>query len=323
MTAASLGSVEHLDVPNGDGSVESLPPSRRTGPLVGLVEALRPKQWVKNVLVGAAPAAAGVAFHRDILQKTALTFVAFCLVASATYLLNDSIDAPADRLHPTKRNRPIARGDVAIPVALTTSVVLAIAGVLLGWLTCTPKLGIILAAYVVINIGYCFGLKRVPVIELGCVASGFILRAAAGGAATHLPLSKWFVVVVSFGALFIVTGKRMSEFQALGVKRGTTRKVLGEYTASFLEAVLTLSAGISITTYCLWTFDQAQPHGSVNPRFGLLELTTVPVVLGVLHVLRLMDAGKGGSPEDLVYGDHLLQALGLSFVILFALGLYV
>ncbi|MEI6701655.1 MAG: decaprenyl-phosphate phosphoribosyltransferase [Actinomycetota bacterium] len=315
--------MEHLDVPHGDGSVESLPPIRQSGPLLGLFEALRPRQWVKNVLVGAAPAAAGVILHRSILETTALTFVAFCLVASATYLLNDSIDAPADRLHPTKRNRPIARGDVAIPVALTLSVILALAGVLLGWLACTPKLGIVLVAYVGINIAYCFGLKRVPVIELGCVASGFILRAAAGGAATNLPLSKWFVVVVSFGALFIVTGKRMSEFQALGVNRGSTRKVLSDYSASFLESVLTLSAGISITTYCLWTFDHTQPHSSAHPHYGLLELTTVPVVLGVLHVLRLMDAGKGGSPEDLVYDDRLLQALGLGFVLLFALGLYV
>jgi len=292
------------------------------GLLASLVEALRPKQWIKNVLVVAAPAAAGVLSERDIAQKIAWTFVAFCLIASATYLLNDCIDAGADRLHPTKKSRPIARGDVPIALALVVAAVLAAVSLVVGFVGGSGSLGLILGIYAIINVAYCFGLKRVAVIELGCVASGFILRAAAGGAATQLPLSKWFLVVISFGALFIVAGKRMSEFQALENDRIATRAVLGEYTASFLEAVLTLAAGVSVTTYCLWTFDQAAPHGGIHPNFGLLELTTIPVVLGVLHVLRLMDAGKGGSPEDLVYEDRLLQALGLVFLGLFLGGVY-
>jgi len=300
------------------GEVDSI----HRGPLFSLIEALRPKQWIKNVLVVAAPAAAGVLHQHDIAVKTIFTFVAFCLMASATYLLNDCIDASADRLHPTKKARPIARGDVSATLALSLAAVLAAGSLVLGFVAGSPRLGLILVIYAVINVAYCLGLKRVAVIELGCVASGFILRAAAGGAATQLPLSKWFLVVISFGALFIVTGKRMSEFQALGDDRIATRAVLGEYTASFLEAVLTLAAGVSVTTYCLWTFDQAAPHGGTHPHFGLLELTTIPVVLGVLHVLRLMDAGKGGSPEDLVYEDRLLQALGLVFLGLFLGGVY-
>jgi decaprenyl-phosphate phosphoribosyltransferase len=289
---------------------------------VSLVEALRPKQWIKNVLVVAAPAAAGVLHERDIAEKTAVTFLAFCLIASATYLLNDCIDASADRVHPTKRTRPIARGDVSVPLALVVAALLASSSLVVGFSEGSGSLGLIVAIYATINVAYCLGLKRVAVIELGCVASGFILRAAAGGAATALPLSKWFLVVISFGALFIVTGKRMSEFQTLGHERAATRAVLGEYTASFLEAVLTLAAGVSVTTYCLWTFDQAAPHGGLHPHFGLLELTTIPIVLGVLHVLRLMDAGKGGSPEDLVYDDRLLQGLGVVFLLLFAGGVY-
>ena len=292
------------------------------GPLVSLIEALRPKQWIKNILVAAAPAAAGVLHEREIVTKTIYSFIAFCLIASATYLLNDCIDANADRQHPTKRSRPIARGDVAVPVALAVAATLASASLVLGFVGGSAQLGLLLGIYAIINVAYCLGLKRVAVIELGCVASGFILRAAAGGAATSLPLSKWFLVVISFGALFIVTGKRMSEFQALGSNRSVTRAVLAEYTATFLESVLTLSAGVSVTTYCLWTFDQAAPHGGKTPHFGILELTTIPVVLGVLHVLRLMDAGKGGSPEDLVYEDRLLQGLGLLFLSLFLVGVY-
>lgn len=292
------------------------------GPFASLFEALRPKQWIKNFLVVAAPAAAGVLFEREILGKTAVAFAAFCLIASATYLLNDCIDAAADRQHPTKQARPIARGDVSATVALFVAAVLATSSIVLGFVGGSAQLGLLIVLYAVINVAYCLGLKRVAVIELGCVASGFILRAAAGGAATQLPLSKWFLVVISFGALFIVTGKRMSEFQALGKDRSITRAVLGEYTASFLQAVLTLSAGVSVTTYCLWTFDQAAPHGGTHAHFGILELTTIPVVFGVLHVLRLMDAGKGGSPEELVYDDRLLQGLGLLFLCLFMGGVY-
>jgi decaprenyl-phosphate phosphoribosyltransferase len=287
-----------------------------------VVEALRPRQWVKNVLVLAAPGAAGVLHEPEVMAKVAVIFVAFCAASSSVYLVNDAIDAPADRLHPTKASRPIARGDVSVPLAYGLAVVLAVASFAISWGTVDHAFAGVLATYLTINVAYCTGLKRVPVIELGAVASGFILRAAGGGAALHLPLSKWFLAVVSFSALFIVTGKRMGELQRLGEHQSATRAVLAAYTRTFLQAVMTLSAGVAVTTYCLWTFDKGIPHAGHLPRYGLLELTTVPVVLGVLRVLQAMDAGEGGSPEDLVYRDHILQVLGLLFAGLFAVGLY-
>jgi len=290
--------------------------------LSATLEALRPRQWIKNVLVAAAPAAAGVLHEPTTLRVTVWTFVAFCLASSSIYLLNDARDAAADRLHPSKCRRPIARGDVPVPFALLLAGVLGIGGVILGWGAGTGSLAIVLVSYLIINVAYCFGLKRVAVIELGAVASGFILRAAAGGAALHLPLSKWFLAVVSFSALFIVAGKRMSELQQMGEGNHQTRAVLASYTQSFLQSVLTLSAGVAVTTYCLWTFDKGIPHAGHLPRYVFLELTTVPVVLGVLRVLQAMDAGEGGSPEDLVYRDHTLQILGVVFVALFAVGVY-
>ena len=290
--------------------------------LSATLEALRPQQWVKNVLVAAAPAAAGVLHEPETLRVTAWTFVAFCFASSAIYLLNDARDAAADRRHPTKCHRPIARGDVPAPMALALAAAFGLGAVALGWSAGTGALAIVLVGYLTINVSYCFGVKRIAVIELGAVASGFILRAAAGGAALHLPLSKWFLAVVSFSALFVVTGKRMSELQQMGEGNDQTRAVLASYTQSFLQSVLTLSAGVAVTTYCLWTFDKGIPHAGHLPRYVFLELTTVPVVLGVLRVLQAMDAGEGGSPEDLVYRDRTLQILGLLFVALFAVGVY-
>lgn len=289
--------------------------------LTAAFEALRPRQWVKNALVAAAPGAAGVLHEPAVLRTTAITFVAFCLASSAVYLTNDAIDAPADRLHPTKCRRPIARGDLPVPAAATLAALLAIGAIALGMATSRNSV-VVLGVYLVINAAYSAGLKRVPIIELGAVASGFILRAAAGGAALHLPLSKWFLAVVSFSALFIVTGKRLGELQRLGGDQHATRAVLAHYTTSFLQSVMTLAAGVAVTTYCLWTFNKGIPHAGHLPRYAFLELTTVPVVLGVLRVLQVMDAGDGGSPEDLVYRDRILQALGLVFGVLFLVGLY-
>lgn len=276
---------------------------------------------MKNVLVFAAPAAAGVLVHHGVLRHTLCAFVAFCLAASAVYLVNDALDAPADRLHPTKRNRPIAAGLVPVPLALWCSVGFGALALVVAGLGANAALVALLSCYFVLNLAYSSGLKRVPVIELGVVASGFILRAAAGGIASSIPLSEWFLVVVSFGALFLVTGKRSAELQRLGARAGEHRPVLAEYTPSFLHGTLVLSAGVTITGFCLWAFSHPHPPGRAGINL-LVELTVVPVVLGVLHILLVLDRGDGGSPEELVYQDRVLQVLGAVFVALLAVGFY-
>ncbi|HEU5484316.1 MAG TPA: decaprenyl-phosphate phosphoribosyltransferase, partial [Microlunatus sp.] len=187
-------------------TLERRPASRLPAP----VRAMRPRQWVKNLLVVLAPLAAGRLFEPAVLGGVALAFVAFCLVSSAVYLLNDIRDVDEDRLHPRKRFRPIAAGELGVPVATALAAVLGVGGLTLGfWVD--RGLGITLAVYVVIQVLYSTVLKHLPVIDLAVVSSGFLLRAIAGGVAVGVPLSQWFLLVASFGSLFMVAGKRYSE----------------------------------------------------------------------------------------------------------------
>jgi decaprenyl-phosphate phosphoribosyltransferase len=290
--------------------------------LTSLFRALRPRQWTKNVLVFVAPAAAGAFHHRHTILEALAAFGIFCAAASSIYLLNDTVDADSDRLHPVKRHRPIASGALPVPLALSVGVVLGIGAIVAAWALAGWKLALVIALYAVINAAYSAYFKRVPVIELAFVASGFVLRALAGGIATHVPISTWFLAVTSFGALFVVTGKRASELKALGDGSEDHRQVLGEYTTSFLQSALVLTAAVTVTAYCLWAFGSEGLARSIRHDTIWIQLSVVPVTLGILHVLRLLDRGEGGAPEDLVFRDHILQVLGVSWVALFAAGVY-
>jgi 4-hydroxybenzoate polyprenyltransferase len=172
---------------------------------------MRPRQWVKNLLVFVAPAAAGVLTNRLDLLRSLAAFGIFCAVASGVYLMNDAVDAEADRLHPEKRTRPVASGALTSTYALAAAALLMALGLVSAWFVARWALVLVIGIYALISIAYAFRLKREPVIELAAVASGFVLRAIAGGVATHIPLSSWFLAVASFGALFVVTGKRAGE----------------------------------------------------------------------------------------------------------------
>ncbi len=303
-------------------AVPALPEPGPKSPAREWVRALRPRQWTKNVLVFMAPAAAGVLTHGDILLKTLACFGIFCLVASGTYLVNDLIDAEADRLHPKKRLRPIAAGTVSDRLAVSSAAAFFVVGLGASWWLAGWQLFLAVAVYVAINVNYCLWMKRLPVIELACVAAGFVLRAVAGGLATHVPLSDWFLIVTSFGALFIVTGKRSSEIQELGGDATGHRAVLSEYTASFLKSTLTVTAAVTVTAYCLWAFERGHTGAPSGHHVVWFELTIAPVIIGVLYVLRLIDAGKGGAPEELVLSDRTLQVLGVVWIALLAAGVY-
>jgi decaprenyl-phosphate phosphoribosyltransferase len=289
--------------------------------LFGLLVAMRPRQWVKNLLVVVAPVAAGKFFHAHVAARTLVAFVAFCLAASGTYLLNDVRDAPADRLHPGKRRRPVATGVLAPELALGAAVVLVVAGLAVGF-ALTWQLGVVVALYLAESFSYSLGGKRLAVIELGLVASGFILRAIAGGVASGLPLSSWFLVVISFGALFVVAGKRLAEYDELGEARGQHREVLDVYTQAFLRSTLVLCAGVTVTGYCLWAFEIDRNGLGVHHAQFWIQLSAVPVVLAVLHVLLQLEKGRGGAPEDLVLKDRTVQVLGVLWAVLVVIGVY-
>ncbi|MGH3733424.1 MAG: decaprenyl-phosphate phosphoribosyltransferase [Acidimicrobiales bacterium] len=289
-----------------------------------LFVATRPRQWIKNVLVFAAPGTAGLLGHTHVLERTAMTFGVFLVASAGAYLFNDSIDAAADRLHPQKSARPIASGDLSARLATSLGVGLmagsiALAGLLAGW-----ELAAVLGSYVLINIAYSLALKRIPVIEFACVASGFVLRAVAGGVSVHVPISAWFLIVTSSAALLVVAGKRSAEIE-LHERTGVLhRDVLSSYTPSYLHSVRLVASSITIMSFCLWAFQRASEMdvlpGDASRIF--FELAIVPYVLGVLCVERSMEKGEGGAPEDLVLHSALLQVLGVCCLLLVSLGIY-
>jgi decaprenyl-phosphate phosphoribosyltransferase len=292
------------------------------GPVHALVSAMRPRQWVKNGLILVAPGAAGTLTHADVARHTAAAFLCFCAVSSGVYLVNDLRDVEADRQHPTKRFRAIAAGQVSVALATVVAVALFAMGFLVPMALWQPEgLYLVLGLYVANALAYSFGVKHLAIIEMASVTGGFFLRAYAGAAASHIFVSTWFLVVISFGALFLVVGKRSSELQRVGA--GITRRVLKEYSAEFLHSVLTLSAAVVVTGYCLWAFDTS-PTGLSSAHHYIIpiRLSVAPVVLAVLFIMRSAIAGQGSAPDELLYHDRTVQALALLWAVLLAVGVY-
>jgi decaprenyl-phosphate phosphoribosyltransferase len=290
--------------------------SRSSSLPLALLRAARPKQWTKNVLLLAAPAAAGALAQPASLLLLALAFVSFCLVASGTYLLNDARDAEADRAHPKKRHRPVAAGIVPVGTAVATGIVLMALGFGVAYLVGVGFLGMV-ALYVATTIAYTLWLKHTAVIDIAVVASGFIIRAVAGGLAVGVPISRYFLIVASFGALFLVAGKRHGEHLDLGPERARTRATLSEYSREYLRFVWTMAAAVTIAAYCLWAFEQAGA-GPV-PWY---ELSIIPFVLFMLRYALLLGNGRGSAPEELVLGDRGLQLSALAWVLVYGAGIY-
>lgn len=278
-----------------------------------VLDLVRPKQWVKNVLVVAAPLAAGSLLVGHVARDTAVAFVAFCLASSATYCLNDVLDAEADAVHPVKRTRPIPSGRVSKRTALVLSAVLAAAALAVSF---PGSLRLVVLAYLVTTALYSTFFKHQPVLELGLVSAGFILRAIAGGAATGVPLSQWFLIVAGFGSLFMVTGKRLSELTRAETSGGSARATLAHYPLSYLRMILAISAAVTIAAYCLWAF----ATGEGRPGAVWTTLSIVPFVLALLRYALDTDRGKVEEPEDVVLRDRTLLALGLCWLLTYGIG---
>ncbi|TFV53580.1 decaprenyl-phosphate phosphoribosyltransferase [Blastococcus sp. TF02A-35] len=283
----------------------------------GLVRAVRPRQWVKNVLVLAAPLAAGRILDPDVLGPALVALVLFCLASGAVYLVNDCVDVEEDRRHPRKRLRPIASGLVPRPLALALAVVLA--GAALAGAAVLTRTGLVwvLAVYLVVQLAYCLWLKNQPVLDLAVVASGFLLRGVAGGVAAGLPLSQWFLLVASFGSLFMVAGKRYSELVVVG-DGAQTRRTLQEYSASYLRFVWSLSAGVACTAYSLWAFEMGETRSGVPWP----ALSIAPFVLGILRYAVDVDKGTAGAPEEIVMRDRVLLVLALVWAVTVGAGVF-
>lgn len=295
------------------------PPAQRTPAtvLVGLLRTARPKQWVKNLLVVAAPAAAGELFTRPAIPRLAAVFVLFTACAAAVYLVNDARDADADRAHPAKRHRPVAAGQVPVPLAYAVGGVLGVlAPAAAAWLV-SPAVAALLTAYLGMQLAYCVSLKRVLVVDLVVVTTGFLMRAVSGGLALGIPLSRWFLITTGFGALFMVAAKRYSEAVQMAGKAGATRALLTEYTTGYLRFVWQLAAGVAVLGYCMWALEEGGlPHTSVLPW---RQLSMIAFVLAVLRYAVFADRGAAGEPEDVVLRDRALAVIGLVWLAMYGL----
>ena len=308
MSISSESSAESAQQMSEEPAPVKGPPSNI---VTGLIKAIRPKQWVKNGLVLLAPVAAlGGSVHydyREVAVKVLIAFVAFSLAASTVYLVNDVRDVEADRQHPTKRFRPIAAGVVPVWLAYSLAAVLGVAALGISWLA-SPNLVLVIAIYIAMQMAYCFGLKHQAVLDICIVSSAYLIRAIAGGAATGIPLSQWFLLVMTFGSLFMVAGKRYAELQLAERTGAKIRKSLESYTASYLRFVWTLSATAMVLCYGLWAFERDGANAS------WYAVTIIPITIAVLRYAVDVDSGLAGEPEEIASKDRVLQLLLLAWI---------
>jgi decaprenyl-phosphate phosphoribosyltransferase len=271
---------------------------------------------VKNLLVLAAPGAAGILTRPEVPGRLAVTFIVFCALSSSTYLLNDLHDREEDGRHPRRRLRPIASGTVSVHVALIAAAVLALGGIGLAFVI-GPWLAAVGLGYLLLTGSYTLWWRSVAVADLAAIACGFVLRALAGGVATDITVSRWFLLVTSFGALFLVAGKRYAELRA-SVGTAPSRVSLGEYSESYLRFVIGLAATVATTAYCLWAFQRSH-----QARISWYELTVIPFVLWLLRYALLIERGDGEAPDELVFADRFLLTMSAAWAALFVSGVYV
>ena len=284
-----------------------------------LIREARPKQWIKNLLVFAAPGAAGVLDDGPALWRTIVTFVALCLAASGTSFLNDVADVEADRQHPIKRNRPVAAGTIPLPLATVVGIGLLLGSLVVAASTGRWQVGVVVAIYIALTLAYSVWLKHIAVVDIVTVATGFVLRAIAGAVAVDVPMSNWFLICISFGSLFIVTGKRYAELLEFGDDAPALRRSLDGYSVTYLRFILGVAASVTLLSYCLWAFEKARLADTSWPMY---QLSIVPMATALLRYGLVLDRGHGGAPEEVFLSDRALQALALIWVVTFALGVY-
>lgn len=270
---------------------------------VAMVEALRPRQWTKNVLLYV-----GLVFALRLgdwrsLAEATWAFAVFCAIASAGYLFNDLADLEQDRQHPRKRFRPIAAGRVA-PAHATVLGVGLLAGGLLGAFALNVRFGLLTLGYVLLNIAYNAGLKHIVLIDVFSLATFFVIRAVAGAVAIDVPISPWLYLCTILAALFIGLAKRRHELLLLGDSASSHRQILREYTAQMLEQLITIVTASLVMAYSLYTFSAEN-----LPRDHSMMVTIPIVIFGIFRYLYLVHRRDGGgSPEEMLLTDRPLLA---------------
>jgi decaprenyl-phosphate phosphoribosyltransferase len=290
--------------------------TQRRGLVRAVLATVRPKQWIKNALVVAAAGAAGALGHDDVPLRVGLTCAAFCLLASGIYALNDVRDAAEDRRHPKKRHRPVAAGELDPRLAASLGIGLALFGLALC-IAVRPLVGLVGLAYLVLTISYTVILRHIVILDIGAIAGGFVLRAVAGGAAAPVTLSRWFVLVVTAAAVFVAAAKRQAELRRTAAAGVAGRRVLGMYSLERLRLILAGSGAVALFAYGVWVFALPDVRG-----MPWRPLTVIPFAVCLIRYGMLVRSGGGEAPEELLLADRWLALGGVTWLVLFALGVH-
>ncbi len=284
----------------------------------GLLRSMRPKQWTKNGFVFAALLFDGKLFQQEPAINSFIGFIVLCLLSSSVYLINDCVDAPADRQHPTKRNRPIARGDVPVPAAIGWAAVLAMASLSTAFVV-NPGFGAIGLLYFVSTLLYTFVLKHVVIIDVLVLALGFVLRVGAGAVlVSALRFSPWMYVCMMMLALLLGFGKRRHELVELEGK-ASTRAILSEYSLPLLDQIISIITSATLVAYAFYTFSAPQ-----LPTNHSMMLTIPFVIYGIFRYLYLVHVkGAGGAPDEILLSDRPLQITIVLWALAAVLVLYI
>ncbi len=299
-----------------DGAGWPAAPGARRGPLAAALATMRPRQWIKNSLVIGAAGAAGALGYDDVPVRVGLACVAFCLLASGVYAINDVRDIEEDRRHPRKRTRPVAAGELGERAAIVLGGGLLVGGLALCFAV-RPLLLLVGAAYAALTVSYALLWRQLLVLDLIAIAGGFVLRAVAGGVAAPVTLSRWFILVISAAAVLVAAGKRDAELRRTMRDDGARRDVLELYTPRLLGLILVGSGVIALFAYTMWAFALPSVHG-VPWR----PLTIVPFAVCLARYGVQVARGASEAPEELLIADRWLLGAGAAWLLLFALGVH-
>ena len=283
--------------------------------LMALIKAMRPHQWVKNLLVFTSLVFAHKLGDPSQVLLSCGAFAVFCLLSSSVYLLNDIVDAESDRKHPRKKFRPVASGALSVRSALLAALILGAGALFWAWHLSDEEAYVpfiaIPASYLALQLVYSCILKRMLIVDCLCIALGFLLRVHAGSVVLGVSSSSWMLLCTFFFALFLAFGKRCNEV-ALD-DTGSTRATLRRYTERFLDQMISSLSAVSILSYALYTLSEETilQHGSGN-----LIITVPLVVYGVFRYQFLVfHRGEGGDPSRLLFRDRPLIICGLMYVL--------
>jgi decaprenyl-phosphate phosphoribosyltransferase len=288
--------------------------------ILNLLILLRPTHWVKNLFVFIPIFFAGELNVWNKLENVLFSFCSFCLISSAVYIINDINDINNDKAHPIKRKRPLASGQISVGQAWRIFVIILILGVASIYWINNYQFIVIIASYLLINISYSLGLKRVSIVELLMVSSGFVLRILAGGWAANVEVSQWMVVMIFLLALFITLAKRRDDILLYKTSGNILRKSIENYSLEFINSLLIMISGIIIVAYLMYVIS---PEVMTRFHSAHLYITSIFVISGIMRYLQItLVENQSGSPTKILFTDNFIRLVVISWIVSFYLIIY-